>query len=222
MREVFGYKWIFFHNNEKSKEYSLLSSCTYRGMERIRGVGREYAISMDGGFTFGVRRDNVAETRVRVRELIRDNPNRRPIVRAYEGEQRVDQVKFVTLSTIPPVRDTEGVEGIDRIVGWIESEVRQGRLKDRSYAGICVCKTTSSGQHSDHADCAAIDIFGSNATMETIRDTVYAESDYFRMKYIILYNRIWFPNEGAKLYTGTYHDHVHISVYGGDYNAACR
>lgn len=218
---IFTTTFVFMHDEARSREFSSVGRCVRTACAKIRANKRVYAISKDGGVTFGKKRESMRETKQRAKEVIKNNPDLKVIVRAWENGKRIDQVKFATLTKTPPEANTPGVQGVDRIVGWIESEVAQGRLTTRRYAGTCVCKTTTSGGHSDHADCAAVDIFASNEDMETIRNTLIREAAYFNTKYVILYKRIHFVGS-SKYYSGSYHAHVHASVYGGIYNSACR
>ena len=210
--------YVFIRRRNRSKEFSTLSRCVRVGARRIHREGAKYAVGLEGKVG---RPRTFPEAKKRAKHLIKKFPAHKVTMVAMYNDVIVDRVRFATLSKTPPVKATEGAPGIDRIVGWIESEVRQGRLTSRRYAGICVCKRTSSGGHSDHADCAAIDIFGSAHDMEVIRDVVIQESGYFDTKYAILWDRIHFPGGGSQHYNGSWHGHDHISVNGGRYNAAC-
>lgn len=219
---LFSTTYVFLHDDKRSQEFRLLGTCVSRGAEKVRAPSRAYAVGLEGMDGARARKRNFTDAKERVRHLMKTFPTQKVVMEAYGTDgSRLDRVRFVTLSKKPPVADTPGVEGIDRIVGWIEREVKEGRLTSRRYAGICVCKHTSSGGHSDHADCAAIDIFASDHDMKAIRDMMIVESDYFRIKYHILYGTIYFPGQGMEPYHGDYHLHNHISVTGGVYNAAC-
>lgn len=225
----FTFTFLFIHDSVKSRQFNGLRQCIKKGANKLvaapEGQQRKYAISIDKGQNWGLKRDSLNVTRERVKSIMENHRDAEVWLAAFTGDEYkdlLDKVRFRTLSKYPPKQDTPGVAGIDKIVGWIEREVSEGRLTSRRYAGICVCKTTSSGSHSDHADCAAIDMFGTNKDMERIRDQVLKESVYFNTKYVILYDRIWFPSGYNKPYTGTWHGHVHISVYGGKYNSACN
>lgn len=218
---LFSTTYVFLHDDEKSKEFALIGSCVSRGAEKVRAPSRTYSVGLDVVNERARKRD-FKDAKERVRYLMKRFPSHKVVMEAYGSDgSKLDRVRFVTLESAPPVANSPGVEGIDRIVGWIEREVREGRLTTRRYAGICVCKHTSSGGHSDHADCAAIDIFASDHDMKAIRDMMIAEAEYFKVKYHILYSTIYFPGQGMKPYSGSYHLHNHISVTGGVYNAAC-
>ena len=128
----------------------------------------------------------------------------------------LEQVSFRKMQD-EPVANTEGVEGIDRFVGWVNAEARAGRLDGVRYAGICVCKHPS-----DHADCAAVDIFATDASMRKMVAEALGNADYYHTKYTILYREICYPSPGqCQAYFGDKHYHVHLSVNGGHHDAAC-
>jgi len=212
-------KYLYIYNTVPSKHFISLRTTIDRGSGKVSAPGRVYAVGLEGEVG---RKRTLFSAKKRVRELIERYPSHKVTMRAFEKEHRVDQVTFVSVTAEPPLKDTPGVEGIDRFVTWLENEVKNGRLTTRRYAGICVCKHTASGGHSDHADCAAIDVFGSNEDMATMRDVAIAESDYFHTKYAILFKRIHFPDGTDRYYTGEWHSHLHLSVEGGVYNSACR
>jgi hypothetical protein len=157
----------------------------------------------------------------RVRHHLRTRPIGTTVaLKAYssEDDEFIEQVRFRRISSSPPIADTQGVLGIDRAVGYIESKPEW--KSTRRYAGICVCKPDS-----DHRDCAAIDVFASNSVMEAMRDVFLENSTWFNTKYVILYRTIFIVrNDGtwySKPYTGFYHAHVHLSVNGGISGSAC-
>jgi hypothetical protein len=111
--------------------------------------------------------------------------------------------------------DTSGVDGIDKWCGLLKSE---GFTDDRTfrYAGICVCKPGS-----DHKDCAAVDNFDTADRMRAELQLALKYRDYINLKYCILFDRIYFRDGSVRVHTGTYHSHLHTSVYGGIFNSAC-
>lgn len=128
----------------------------------------------------------------------------------------IDKVVFRKVSGTPPVADTRGPIGLDRVEGFVKAEFPKAR-----FAGDCVCKPNS-----DHADCAAVDYFDTAENMRNMRIRLSQNADYFRLKYLILFDRIYtFDTSGNFTgdhdYSGTFHSHVHISVYGGKNGAAC-
>lgn len=128
----------------------------------------------------------------------------------------IDQVRFRKVPGVPPVKDSRGVEGIDRVEGAIEDKFPAAR-----FAGDCVCKPDS-----DHRDCAAVDYFDTSANMVKMRLMLMDNAAYFHLKYIILFDRIYFFDTtgtftGSQDYTGTFHAHIHVSVYGGKTGSAC-
>jgi hypothetical protein len=215
--------YIFIYDQRASKPFVFPSGAVRKGAAKIQGDGRLYTVSLEGEASR--RKLSFKDAKAKVKRLLVNYPNHKVTMRAFlSGDSQdllIDHVRFARISTEPPLKDTPGVLGIDRFVTWLESEVEQGRLTSRSYAGICVCKSTSSGGHSDHADCAAIDVFGTNHDMEVMRDTAIREADYFNTKYAILFQEIWFPDGSSRPYTGQFHAHLHLSVTGGVYNKAC-
>lgn len=119
---------------------------------------------------------------------------------------------WVTARYLQPA-DTPGVPNIDLVVAAVDEF-----WPKRRYAGICVCKPNS-----DHRDCAAVDWFDTNESMAAARDYFIDNYQTYGIKYIILFDRIYSDRYGfsARPYVGTYHAHVHISVYGGIPGAAC-
>lgn len=218
--DIFKITYAFIDDKVVSKQYLLLGNCLRAGTERVRKAdGRMYCVGLENNVG---RPRSFLDAKHRANVLIRKFPEHKVTFRGVDGDgNTLAQVRFVTLSKAPPVATTPGVAGIDNIVGWIENEVSEGKLTSRRYAGICVCKTTTSGGHSDHADCAAIDVFDTKADMELMRDVILDWDEYFDTKYVILYQTIWFPGGESRPYSGDYHAHIHVSVTGGIYNSAC-
>jgi hypothetical protein len=125
-----------------------------------------------------------------------------------------DRVNFKKIRDNPIV-NTPGVEGIDRFVGWIEAHKSPG--DNVRYAGICVCKHPS-----DHADCAAVDVFATNTFMKRMKAEALRNPQFYHTKYVILFKEICFPDPGqCQPYFGDTHYHVHLSVNGGIKDKAC-
>ena len=57
--------------------------------------------------------------------------------------------------------------------------------------------------------------------MVRIRDYLLDNAEYFDIKYIILFNRIWYRDGSSAYYSGDYHTHIHISVEHGVNGSAC-
>lgn len=205
------------------RERVRLSNAVKDGAAKLYVKGRTYRVGIETkeGYTEGVERDYDAAV-ARALHLKKKFPNRKVRIRAFENDLFVEQVRFVTLRKTPdPKGDVRLCAGVRNFIGWVESAKKAGRLKGVRYAGGCVCKSTTSGGHSDHADCAAIDIFADMESMERMRDAARFNPDYFNLKYVILYKTIYFPDGSSKFYTGDYHAHVHFSAFGGVPNSAC-
>lgn len=222
---IFQTTYGFIYNN-KLQERVRRGAAVRDGMDKLRAPGRGYRVGVEsksaGGYTEGVVKE-FDEAKARAEHLLRAFPTRKVRVVAIGSDgTKLDQARFVVLRKTPdPAGDVRLCEGCRRFIGWVEQERKAGRLKGVRYAGGCVCKHTTSGGHSDHADCAAIDIFAENQSMERIRDVAMANAEFFNLKYVILYQTIWFPGQGPRPYSGVYHAHDHLSFYGGKYNSAC-
>ena len=209
-------KFVFIHDEDRSKEYGLVRTCVNAGAATIKKP-------WDAKYRVGVADENLgmprdfAGAKTRAKELLRKRPSGVTIVmeRLTSDGEVADKVRFRKITVKPPVPNTEGVEGIDRIVGWVNQEAREGRLKGVRYAGICVCKPNS-----DHADCAAVDIFATWESMEKIQREMWRDPHYYHTKYTILGRVITFFGHSDP-YTGDFHAHIHISVNGGINNSAC-
>lgn len=215
---MFEKTYAFIYKKDLSRHYRILRNSVTAGASKVYGPYRKYAVGLEG--EVGKKR-SFSEAKSRARDLIKKFPNHKVTFRAYKGDEVAGQVRFATLINKPPVAKTEGCEGIDRFVGWIEAERKKGKFKGRRYAGICVCKSTTSGSHSDHADCAAVDVFASWADMHRMVQESLSNSDWYHTKYSILGDLIYFPGLRPRDYTGNYHAHIHLSVNGGKHNSAC-
>ena len=125
---------------------------------------------------------------------------------------KLDQVRFFKVQVEPPIQDGPGVIGIDRFQAHVKMFYPNAR-----WAGTCVCKPAS-----DHRACAATDYFDSPKNMEAMRNDAIRNAEFFHTKYVILYRTIYHaPHFQGSYYSGTYHAHVHVSVYGGVPDSAC-
>lgn len=211
----------FIHNEKRSRDYVRARASVRDGMQLIEGPHLYYRVGIEGS-NIGIERDFAGAT-ARVKELKKKYPQQKVVAKSYRGDDEfVDQVRFLQLTKSPPIKDGELCPGGDRFIAWVENERKRGRLRHVRYAGGCVCKSTASGGHSDHADCAAVDIFSTNEEMEYIRDGALRYADYFDAKYAILFARIWYSLTESDPYGGIYHSHVHVSFNGGRYNSACH
>jgi hypothetical protein len=89
----------------------------------------------DAKYRVGVADENLgmprdfAGAKTRAKELLRKRPSGVTIVmeRLTSDGEVADKVRFRKITVKPPLPNTEGVEGIDRIVGWVNQE-SPGRL----------------------------------------------------------------------------------------------
>ena len=209
-------KFIYIHDQDRSKEYELARFCVGAGAREIkRDWDVKYRVGISGQ-NFGIPRD-FDPAKKRTKYLLVNRPSGVTVVmeRLDKDNKPVDRTRFRKITVKPPVPQTEGVEGIDRIVGWVNQEARAGRLKGVRYAGICVCKPNS-----DHRDCAAVDIFATWDSMEKIEREFWRDPQYYHAKYSILGRQIRFYGH-SEYYSGDYHAHNHLSVNGGVYGSAC-
>lgn len=205
----------YVFNGKRSRGYLTARGCVRTGARKVKGAKwLRYRVSFNG--TAGIRR-KYRPARERATDLLRSKPVGSTVrFKAVRGEDEVVGITVFRKATkAPPVPDTEGVLGIDRIVGWVNAEARAGRLKGVRYAGICVCKPNS-----DHRDCAAVDIFADWDSMEKIEREFWSKPDYYNSKYSILGRTIRYINS-AQPYYGDYHAHNHLSVNGGRPGSAC-
>jgi hypothetical protein len=214
---LFDTKYLYIHDENRSKEFSVVRTCVNVGADEIkRPWDVKYRVGI-AGENVGIPLE-IAAAKERARDLLRKRPIGDTIVLQRlrsDNDSVADQVRFRKVTKKPPVASTEGVLGIDRMCGWVNAEARAGRLKGVRYAGICVCKPDS-----DHADCAAVDIFAEWASMEKIENEFWSKPDYYNAKYSILGSTIRFFGH-AEHYGGVYHAHNHLSVTGGVPGSAC-
>ena len=208
-------KYSFVYKQERFDSASVIK-ITSRGMNKIKGAG-DYRLVIDGE---PGRRRTFFDAKARLRSVLRGmRPGQYDVrVERLSGPNAVvvDKVRFFKTRPAAPVQDTPGPIGLDRVEGFIESKYRGAR-----FAGDCVCKPDS-----DHRDCAAVDYFDTVSNMTAMREDLMADPAYFHLKYIILFDRIYFFDlaghfTGSENYTGVFHSHIHVSVYGGAPGAAC-
>ena len=214
---MFEIRYKFVHEGKHSRDYLRARSCVREGAKIVeRKWDAKYRVGVVGQ-NLGMPREFEAAVD-RARFLLRERPIGTTVViqrLRSDNNSPAETVKFRKVTVRPPVANTEGVEGIDRAVGWIEAnKKRSDRVR---YAGICVCKPDS-----DHADCAALDIFATDSFMRRMKAEFLANPSWYHTKYVILYREICFPAPGrCGPYFGVFHAHVHLSVNGGHPNAAC-
>lgn len=211
---MFDPKFVFIRDQEKSKEYLTAGGAVRAGADKVYGPHRTYRVHLEGNV--GIDRPEFKGARARAIDLVRDKPTGTVVYfDALKQGILVDRVKFRKTEGFPPEADTRGPIGLDRVEGFIRAA-----FPDARFAGDCVCKPL------DHGDCAAVDYFDTVEEMTQMRDALMGQPSYFRIKYIILFDRIYFFNEdgsfdGGYSYTGQYHSHIHVSVYDGISRSAC-
>jgi len=198
--------YLFVHNKKASKEFDNVTKVTAAGAALIHGIGLGYRVHVEGQ-NVGRERRFIDALR-RARELLPKLPTGTTVTIEAVTKDGVetDQVRFRKVEHLPREKDTRGSEGLDRVEGFIEQFFHQAR-----FAGDCVCKPNS-----DHAFCAAVDYFDTTERMEEMRDLLLSNAEYFDIKYVILFDRIWFVRDDGSVYSEhyglIYHNHIHISV----------
>jgi hypothetical protein len=210
--------FIHIHERERSREFRVPHVAVKDGAKLVLTDEAQYRTAVEG--TKGILRTFEAASG-RASTLLEKLPIGTVIrLEAVFERQVVDVVKFRQLTPKPPVSNTRGVSGIDRFVGLVEAKAKTGEWSDRRFAGICVCKPES-----DHADCAAVDVFASNEHMEQMRDEALNNAESFMTKYVILFQTIHIVRSDfthfSKPHTGDFHAHVHVSVSDGIPDSAC-
>lgn len=208
---LFSTRFIYTYQKDRSKEFMTASGAVREGAEKVNDhpFSDSFRVSLDGNE--GIKRD-FKGAKQRAVQLLDKKPIGSVVkIECIKDEEVLDTVRFRKVLIGPPVKDTRGPVGLDRVEGWIEFRYPKAR-----FAGDCVCKPNS-----DHADCAAVDYFDSEDNMLGMLNDVLADADYFNLKYAILFDRIYFPGGSSKDYDGIYHAHIHVSVTGGTPNAAC-
>jgi len=66
-----------------------------------------------------------------------------------------------------------------------------------------------------------VDYFASWEVMNSIKNHVLEQAEWFHTKYVILGSFIYFPGQRPQHYSGDFHTHVHVSVTGGVFDSAC-
>lgn len=216
---LFNKRFIFIHNNVKSREYLSRRTAVQRAVASIRTSGAKYRVSVENqrGWSTGLVKD-FDNAVARAVHLVKKFPERKVRVQTVVADSLITyQVRIFTLFvTPPPAGDTRLCPGCRRFIGYVEEMRKAKKLKGVRYAGGCVCKPL------DHGDCAAIDIFADWPSMYKMRDAAIEHADYFDTKYVILGDRINSdPGFNPSLYHGTFHSHLHVSFYGGVPRSAC-
>jgi len=212
---AFDADFIYTYDGDRSQEYTAAGVAVRAGAEKVKEHPfAKFRVATEANK--GTLRDFL-DARRRAVEVVAGRPIGTVVrLEAVKDDKVIDVVRFRKVAGNPPVADTRGPEGLDRVEGMIRAEFPNAR-----WAGDCVCKPDS-----DHADCAAVDYFDSQARMVAIRLRLMQDPAYFHLKYIILFDRIYFFDTagnftGSQDYDGVFHSHIHISVYGGRNGAAC-
>jgi hypothetical protein len=217
---IFRTVYAYVFEQQRSRFYATVRAVVRVAMQKVDYKwAAYYRVGLEGE-SLGVKRTK-GEAAKRARGLLKSKPvGTSVIVRAYhKTDEVIGAVKIRKATKKPVVPNGRGVEGIDRFEWFVKVNFPKAR-----FAGDCVCKTTVSGGHSDHADCAAVDYFDTWANMSAMRDAAFRYQDWFHTKYAILGDRIYFPSgtgSRSEHYSGVYHPHLHLSVNGGVYRSAC-
>jgi len=206
--------YVYFDEGDRSREFEKAGACVAEGSRLIKRIAPwvSYRVNVDD--TVGSKlnfRWSVARATEALQKKEPGTTVRHQAV-TPKGEV-IDTVRY--RKTVERLLQTPGVEGIDRFYTWIENHKKPG--DHVRYAGICVCKHPS-----DHADCAAIDIFATDEFMRRMKAEALRNPAIYHTKYVILYREICFPSPGqCQPYFGDFHSHVHLSVNGGVKDSAC-
>lgn len=180
----------------------------------LRDRGKVFQIRRKGGESDWSRGRTLADTMDRLKVLLEKAPIGDQF--AVRGVMAEDPVNIRKIDVWPQPADTPGTPPVDQFVAILNE-----RWPTWRNGGIAVCKYSSPGVWSDHAYAAAIDVFDSNSHMEAIRDFAIAHAAELKVRYVILYNKIWVRNSGWKSYSGNWHGHVHISFEHDNIRRAC-
>ena len=208
---LFNKRFIFIYAATRSREFLTASGAVREGFKKVDKPWIDgWRVAIDS--TVGITRKDPRDVRKRAVHLLTNRPVGTTVrIEALNKDKVVDRVRFRQALVKPPVKPTPGPIGLDRVEGFIESEYKNAR-----WAGDCVCKPDS-----DHKDCAAVDYFDTEENMVRMKNDLLSAPDYFDIKYIILFDRLWKPDGSSQPHTGTFHAHVHVSVNGGVPNSAC-
>jgi len=130
------------------------------------------------------------------------------VLRIRCGDGYVVKVRIIDLGPHPA--NTPGTPDVDRFVAHLNQFFPGWRN-----GGICACRHVSHGGWSDHAWCAAIDVFASSTKMHEIANYAVAHAGELDVKYVIYLSAIWEPGLGWRAYHGERHYHVHVSFKDG-------
>jgi len=184
---------------------------------RVRTQDADHYLMAVNGKLSKIKRD-LFTTINRLEERLRRN-NLGVVYTVYAMKDSAIQakVRVRVVGKMPEPSDVPGTPAVKVWVGYLKEYWPRARL-----AGTCVCKP------GDHGDCAACDDFDTPANMEDQRDFAIQFADELKVKYVILYDRIWTrgppytsSSQGFHPYRGTYHSHVHVSFTDGVKDSAC-
>jgi len=205
---LFESRYFYTYNGERSRPYLTARGAARAAFDEIddHPFADGYRVAVNG--SVGVKKTRKDALR-RAQNLLW----RRPVgdtIRAEAVKERSDGSGFNVLDKVylrqakvaPPVKDTPGPVGLDRVEGYIEATFKRAR-----WAGDGVCKPNS-----DHATFSAVDYFDTEANMVAMKNTFLANVEFFDIKYIILFDRIYFANGSSAHYTGVFHSHIHVSI----------
>jgi hypothetical protein len=213
-------KYLYVYQDKKSRDFAKLVNSVNAGAEKVRREADwiTYHVGVEGESAGRARKFREAKDRaIELRKKLGLGKGIRIVTKKNGEGVPLDVVRFVEIEDDLQVVNGPGCEGIDRAEAWVRENLPNSR-----WAGDCVCKHTTTGAHSDHADCAAVDYFNTMVNMQKMRaEFVNNRPDYYHTKYVLLGSYIYYPGQAPRLSGVDYHAHMHLSVYGGRYNSAC-
>ena len=208
----FVHRWVFWHDNKRSREFRTISGVVRRGMQKLpRGSSIRYDIiaTGDNDGQFNRLTYNEASDRIYAR-LSRKRLGITYSVIAYADTQRLDVVRFRTLQEYPPLADVQGTNATRRWCGFVHMQWPRAR-----FAGTIACKP------GDHPVGAAADHFppeDAPGQGDEMHEFAILNAEEVGTAYSIWHDEIWTAGppwttspRGRRKYTRTYHLHHHWS-----------
>lgn len=211
----FTYRFVFIHNQEKSREYRWAWKCISDALSKIARPECYYQIDPGNGEGYGRPRTR-RETAERLNVILRNHPMAQTIhVITVDKDTNlvIDKLRFRVLRSMPAPADVPGTPRTKQFVAFLLANPQwEPRL-----AGTVACKPDS-----DHNKGAAVDVFDTTEHMIAMRDFAVRSANDLGVKYVILFDRIWTAgppwttsSRGYHRHTGTYHNHIHVSFRDG-------
>lgn len=214
-------RYNFAHNEATSRAYRAAAGTVRTCFRRFPKKALFAEVHVNG---HKAARRSLKRARERtIHYLKTTRPGTEIVVEVFESKDaktRLDVARFYKTEVAPPVKDGPGSPGIDAFESYVETFYPTAR-----WAGDCVCKSTVSGGHSDHADCAAVDYFDTEANILKMIHDFCTNVSTFHPKYALWKYTIYKPDGRGGVYSGpsgaAYHAHGHFSTTDGQYNSAC-